>query len=371
ATLYAVKGAEAFNKGQSKDPDSVGVKAVDDLTLRVTLERPTPYFLSTLTYQPTYPLSRSAVEKGGKKWTNAPETLISNGPFMLQKWQHDVEAVAVRNPNYWGAKPVLEKIIWRLYQDPTAQSLTAYEAGELDQAVVPETQYERVRQALSLAIDRDKLTKVILKGGRTPANTIAPFNIPGYNPQAALKGGAEEAKRLLADAGYPGGQGFPELTLSYQTGAINKLITEAVQGMWKETLGVNVKLDPLELSAFRAWRTARKNQPLNIYMVSWLSDYPDPYNWFNTLWDSKSDFYTTGWQNADFDKLARQGLEELDATKRKKIYEDAEVILVRDAAIVPLTTMDQWFVIKPYVKGIIHFPILGRTLLAKTQVLER
>jgi oligopeptide transport system substrate-binding protein len=188
---------------------------------------------------------------------------------------------------------------------------------------------------------------------------------------SALQGGAAEAKRLLADAGYPGGAGFPELTLTYQTGAINKLITEALQGMWKETLGVNVKLDPLELSAFRAWRTARKNQPLNIYMVSWLSDYPDPYNWFNMLWDSKSDYYSTGWQNADFDKLVRQGLDELDAAKRKKLYEDAEVILVRDAAIVPLTGMDQWFVIKPNVKGIVHFPVLGRTLLMKTQVLER
>ena len=405
ATLYAVKGGEAFNKGQVKDPESVGVKALDDLTLRVSLERPTPYFLSVLTYQPTYPLPRWAVEKGGKKWTNSAETLISNGPFMLQKWQHDVEAVAVRNPNYWGPKPTIEKIVWRIYQDPTAQSITAYEAGELDQAYVPETQIERVkkdpvlskevqqfprsgtwfmafvttqkpmndvkvRQALSLAIDRDKLANVILKGAYAPAGTITPFNVPGYNPQAALRGGADEAKRLLADAGYPGGQGFPELTLTYQAGATTKLMMEAVQGMWKETLGINVKLDPLELSAFRTWRTARKTQPLNVYVTYWLSDYPDPYNWFNTLWDSKIDFFTTGWQNADFDKLVRQGLGELDVGKRKKIYEDAEVMLVRDAAIVPLTGMDQWYAIKPYVKGIIHFPVLGRTILMKSQVLE-
>lgn len=405
ATLYAVKGAEAFNKGQVKDPDSVGVKAVDDLTLRVTLERLTPYFLSVLTYQPAYPLPRWAVEKGGKKWTNSPETLIGNGPFMLQKWQPGVEAVAVRNPNYWGPKPTLEKIVWRFYQDPTGQSLTAYEAGELDQASVPPGQLERVkkdpvlskeavvfprsgtwflvldtaqkpltevkvRQALSLAIDREKLSNVILKGVFTPANTITPYNIAGYNPQAALKGGAAEAKRLLTEAGYPGGQGFPELSLTYETGITQKLTMEAVQGMWKEVLGINVKLDPLETAAFRAWRTARKTQP-NVYLVSWLSDYPDPFNWFNTLWDSKADFFNSHWQNAEFDKLARQGLEELDAAKRKKIYEDAEVILMSDAAIVPVTGMDQWFVIKPYVKGIIHFAILGRTILIKTQVLER
>ena len=404
-TLYAVKGAEAFNKGQVKDPNSVGVKALDDLTLQVTLERPTPYFLSILTYQPTYPLARWAVEKGGKKWTNSPDTLVSNGPFMLQEWQPGVQATAVRNPYYWGPKPTLDKIVWRFYQDPVGQSLTAYEAGELDQAYVPDAQFERVkndpvlskeaalfprsgtwflvfvttqkptsdvkvRQALSLAIDRDQLSKVILKGVLPAASTITPAGIPGYNPQAALKGSAEDAKRLLAEAGYPGGQGFPELTLTYQVGATSKLAMEAVQAMWKTTLGINVKLDPLELAAFRTWRTARKNQPLNVMLTYWLSDYPDPYDWFNSLWDSKVDFFSSGWQNAEFDKLVQQGLVEQDPAKRKKIYEDAETILVHDAAIVPVLGMDQWYVIKPYVKGILHFPILGRTLLTQAEVLE-
>lgn len=403
ATLYSIKGAEAFNKGQVKDPNSVGVKALDDLTLQVTLERPTPYFLSTLTYQPAYPLPQWAVEKGGKKWTNSPETLVSNGPFMMQEWQHDVQAVAVRNPNYWGPKPTLAKIIWRIYQDPVSQSLTAYEAGELDQAYVDPSQLERVkndpvlgkeahryprsgtqflvfvttqkpmndvrvREALSLAIDRNTLSDVILKGAFAPANTITPFNIIGYNPQAALQGGVEEAKKLMTDAGYPGGKGFPELTLTYQTSATNKLIMEAVQGMWQKNLGVNAKLDPLDLSAFRAARTARQTQPLNVYFTYWLSDYPDPYDWYNTLWDSKADFYRSGWKNDQFDTLVRQGLQDLDSAKRKKDYEDAEKLLVHDAAVVPLLGMDQWYVIKPYVEGIIHFPILGRTILMKTDI---
>ncbi len=407
-TLYPIKGAEAFNKGENTDPDSVGVKALDDLTLQVTLERPTGFFLSILTYQPTYPLPKWAIEKYGDQWSKSGESLVTNGPFMLEKWDHGVEAIGVPNPYYWGTKPTLQKIIWKTYEDPFGPAqLTAYENGELDEAYVPELELDRVRndsvlskelhrfprsgtwfllldtakepfdnlqvrQALYLAIDRETLTQSILRGALAPAYTITPPSIPaGYNADARLPGGIEEAKKLLADAGYPDGQGFPEVTLTYESAALQKLMAEAIQGMWRENLGINIRLDPMERKAFLAWRrTETAEKPYDMYMYRWLSDYLDPANWANTLWDSDEDFFHTRWKNEKYDELVRQALAETDPAKRAELYQEAEVLLVHDAAVIPLTGMDQNYLVKPYVKGIIHHLIIGPTIFRNVQIME-
>lgn len=408
-TLYPIEGAEAFNKGETTDPDSVGVEALDDLTLQVTLEQPTGYFLSILTYQPTYPLPRWSIEEYGDQWTKSGESLVSNGPFMLEKWDHGVEAIGVPNPHYWGDKPTLERVVWKTYEDPFGPAqLTAYENGELDEAYVPELELERirndpklskelhrfprsgtwflildtanapfndvqVRQALYLAIDRETLTKRILKGALAPAYTVTPPSIPiGHNPDARLEEGVDKAKELLADAGYPDGQGFPEATLTYESGALQKLLAEAIQGMWRENLGIEIQLNPMERRAFLAWRrTEIAEEPYDIYLYRWLSDYLDPANWANTLWDSDQDFFHTRWENEEYDKLVRQGMVEANAEKRSELYQEAETLLVHDAPVIPLTGMDANWLIKPYVKGIIHHLVIGPTIFRDARILER
>src|SRR3954451_6071878 len=246
--LYPLKNAAAIDAGD-KDLEELGVKATDDQTLVVTLEGPTPYFpllAATWTY---YPVPRHVVEAEGDAWVEAGK-MVSNGPYVLTGWEHDQSMTLERNEKYYGEAPTITKGEYTLFADPVTQALVAFENNELDQAQVagadlervksdpalsplmqvfprsgtefiicdttnPPTDDVRVRQALAMAIERDALANGVLKGEFSPAPTILPPDIPGYNEAAALGEDLEKAKQLLTDAGFPNGEGMPELTLTY------------------------------------------------------------------------------------------------------------------------------------------------------------
>src|SRR5215208_2471354 len=248
--LYPLKNAVAIDSGDM-ELDELGVKATDEQTLVVTLEGPTPYFpllAATWTY---YPVPRHVVEAEGDAWVEAGK-MVSNGPYILTAWEHDQSMTLERNEKYYGEQPTITQADYTLFTDPVAQALVAFENNELDQAQVagadldrakndpnlgplvqffprsgtaflicdttnPPTDDVRVRQALALAIQRDALANGVLKGEFSPAQTILPPDIPGYNADAALGEDVEKAKQLLADAGYPDGQGFPELAVTFDT----------------------------------------------------------------------------------------------------------------------------------------------------------
>lgn len=402
-SLYPIKNAKEFNRGDVKDRDAVGVKALDDYTLQITTDKPAAYFLSLMASTwTTYPLKRDAIEKNGDKWTE-PGNIVSNGPFMMQSWKHDEEMVLVPNPSYWGPKPALQRVVIKLMGDPNGQSLVPYEGGELDFAYVPPTDIDRVkndpqlgkqmkrvtyggdrwvnfdnanppfndmrvRKAFYLAIDRQTITDVVFKGVPIPAWTILPPGVDGYDPQARIPGGPEDAKRLLAEAGFPNGQGFPEIELvSAQTGEF-KLIAEALQQMWKNVLGVNTKINLMESTAFVNWRRSRKDQPYHAYLGGWSNDYSDPYNWHNFLFESKSDYYNVHWKSASFDELIARGEGELDAAKRKQIYEQAEALIVGEAPVAPLYFRGYMVVVKSNVEGLVYTPELGQLRLDWTRI---
>jgi oligopeptide transport system substrate-binding protein len=198
-----------------------------------------------------------------------------------------------------------------------------------------------------------------------------PPDIPGYNPESALAEDADQAKQLLADAGFPDGAGFPELTLSYDvTYNEMKKSAEYLQGLWKQTLGINVKLDPQEAKAFQDWFNSRTDQPFNLMINFWGSDWGDPANWHNQLFDSQADFYHSHWKNDEFDTTVRNAVSMGDAEARVAEYEKAEAILNQDAALIPLFNLNRIYVIKPYVQGIVHYPILGRTWLRYISILQ-
>jgi oligopeptide transport system substrate-binding protein len=402
--LYPIKNALAIDSGEM-DLDELGVDATDEKTLVVTLEGPTPYFpllAATWTY---YPVPRHTIEEHGDAWVEAGN-MVSNGPYVLTGWEHDQSMTLERNESYYGEAPTITQAIFTLFADPVAQALVAFEADELDQAQVAGADLERVqndptlgpliqifprsgtqfivcdttnaptddvrvRQALAMAIQRDALANGVLKGEFSPAPTILPPDIPGYNLEAALAEDADRAKQLLADAGYPNGEGFPELKLTFtSTSTQEQKSAQYLQGIWQQTLGINVTLDPLEDKAFDDWYNTRDEQPFNLMLTWWGSDWGDPANWHNQLFDSQADFNHSHWKNDEFDSLVREAVVMGDQEARTAQYQQAEVILNQDAALIPLFHLNRLYVIKPYVQGIVHFPILGRTWLRYISILE-
>jgi oligopeptide transport system substrate-binding protein len=311
-----------------------------------------------------------------------------------------------RNENYYGEAPTITRADYTLFDDPMVQALVGFEADELDQAQVTGTDLERVksdpnlgplmkvfprsgtafvvcdttnsptdnvlvRQALSMATMRDTLANGVFKGELSPALTILPPDIPGYNEAATLGEDLAKAKELLAEAGYPDGAGCPELTLTYNV-AYRDQATAAkyLQGVWKQNLGINVTLDPQEAKEFWDWFDSRKDQPYNLMINAAGSDWRDPANWHNQLFDSQADFYHARWKNDEFDTLVREAVGMGDQQARIAQYEKAETLLNRDVPVIPLYNLNSIYVIKPYVRGIYHYPIVGRIWLRYVSILE-
>lgn len=405
-SLYPLKNAAPFSKGQIQDRDAVGAKALDDYTLQLTTERPAPYLIPLIAATWTlFPLKREVLEKYGDKWTEAGN-IVTNGPFMVQSWKHDQEMVLVPNPHYWGTKPTLQQVTLQLVRDPLSQALVSYESGELNFAVVPNPDLDRVqkdpakgkevklvenagtrwvtfdsghapfsdvrvRKAFYLAIDRPTLVNNVLKGVPIPAWTVLPPMIDGHNAAARIPGGAAEAKQLLAEAGYPEGRGFPEVELVLAQTAEYRAIAETLQPMWKEVLGVTTRITPMENAAFVNWRNSRKDQPYHVYLGGWSNDFNDPYNWHNFLFDSREDHPNLNWKNTAFDELITRASAETDVTKRKQLHEQAEAILIGDVPVAPLFFRRIPVAVKPNVDGLVFTAELGQLKLDWTRILAQ
>jgi len=393
--LYVIKGAEAFNTGETTDPATVGVKAIDDYTVQFTLEYPAAYFPLIAGMWVARPVPKEPIEQFGDKWTE-PGNIWSNGPYALEVWEHENRLVLVKNPHWWGAKDVaIERINFAMITE-TSTAFAKYEAGELDVAAVPLADIDRVkadpvlskelhiapilctyyygfnvekppfdnvlvRKAFSFAVDRKKLVEEVTKGGQEPAMW---FTRPGIFGSPDPKVEKEEdwphfdpelAKKFLADAGYPGGKGLPEITLMYNTSEGHKRIAEAIQQMWKEVLGVEVKL------ANQEWKVYLKTlaeDPPQIWRLGWCQDYPDANNFLNEVFHSQSTMNHTKWGNPEFDRLVEEAAKETDPAKRKEMYRKAEQILVmQDAAMIPIYWYTRVSCTKPYVER--TFSVLG------------
>jgi oligopeptide transport system substrate-binding protein len=395
-TLWSIKGAEAFGTGKGKAEDMT-VKATDDRTLVVTLERPAPFFTQLAATWTAYPVRKDTIEKFAEKWTLTKESYISNGHYRLVEWKPQQSMTVEKNPNYWGENNGPDTIVWTLFDSPNTKGIIAYEAGELDHAQLvgaditrvksdPKLSKEvqklerqgsqwivldttnapfnnaKVRQALSLATDAKKMNEVVLKDAYFNAvSIVAPGGIAGQKKENGLGYNVAKAKQLLAEAGFPDGKGWPaNVKFTYSSSAAeDKLIAEAIQGIWKDALGIDIVLEPMEAKAFDDWRQSRKTNPFHMYVSGWGSDYEDPNNWYNLLFHSKADFFLTHWKNDAFDKLVDDGLKENDAAKRKALYEQADKIINDEA---PLITAYHWgrFVVNKPGFTISRYRVLGR-----------
>lgn len=376
--LYPIKNAKDYNTGALKDPKLLGIKVVDEHTLEVHLEHPTPYFPEMVTQSTYMPIPRWAVEKFGDQWTR-PENIVSNGPFTLHERIPYKKIALAKNEKYWDASSVkLPKLEFYPNED-SETALKMYESGQVDiQTYLPTNkipslmgrpdfdahpqlatyyymlnmrlplfQDKRVRQALALSIDRKELCEKYLQGINAPTDVLVPSFMHGYKGVQGLGFDPEKARQLLKEAGFDETHPFPVTTISYNTRDLHKLVAQVVQQMWKKNLGIDVKLRNEEWKSFI--KTTQSGN-FDIARKSWSADYTDPIT-FLDLFISESDQNEGAWKNPAFDDLIRlSGLETSDKA-RKKLLRQAEQMLISDIPVIPLLNDTRAQLIRPTVKG--------------------
>jgi oligopeptide transport system substrate-binding protein len=392
--FYDIEGAEAFHQGKVSDPDCVGVRALDEHTLVVELAEPTGYFLHLMTCSAFCPVPRHVVEAHGETWT-AAERIVTNGPFRLEAWEPGKSIVLVRNLEYHGRfTGNVQRVVLDLSTDQSAR-LEMYEADALDvltdsldtlglqPAVVDgirqryaeeclsepvlNTRYigfdtsrppfddARVRRAFALAIDREMLADVVLRGYVSPATGgLVPPGMPGHLAGGGLPYDPGQARQLLSEAGYPDGRGFPATDGLIPLGSVPAVIGEYLQTRWRENLGVEIEWEPVDWMSFL---DRLYGEPPHLHLNIWLADYADPDSFLRGCLQQTA--ASIGWRDQAFADLVDKARRVTDQGERMKLYQQADKILIYEAVIVPLDHSRSHLLVKPWVR---KFPssVLGR-----------
>jgi ABC-type transport system substrate-binding protein len=378
ALLYLgdIVGAKAFINGQADHIE--GIRVVDSRTLEIEIDQPKSYFLSKLTYPTAFVVDRESLGASG-------EILEPNGtgPYKLTTFEEDLVELE-RNAMYYRDAAKVERV---RYSIGGGIPDTMYENDQLDIAQVGLLNIERVRdpanplsqqlqvapglhlqyigfnvemppfddpkirQAFARAIDREKISRVVLKGMAIPAQGVLPPEMPGYDPDFdGLFYDPALAKRLVAESSYGTVANFPELVL-HVAGDVTGLprSIEALLAMWEEALSVQVTVEAVDWPTYLAELNARRYP---MFLVGWLADYPDPHNFLDLLFFSESDANHGGYANPQVDQLLKQARIETDRDKRLQLYQQAQEIIVREAACITLWHNRDYFLVKPNVRGV-------------------
>jgi oligopeptide transport system substrate-binding protein len=357
-----LKGAAEFNEGKASF-DEVGIKALDDQTLQYSLKKPAPWFVDMTCGPAFWPLPRWAIEKSGKRWTR-PANIVTNGPYRLAEWWVGDYLLLERDPAWHDAAAVTLRAIkvmtggkdkdrWDAYSSGSVDWMRGYPtdwiktlASRSDQHHTKEfgtaffvlnfraapTALLNVRKALSAAIDRAGLIDKVLGGGQFPSGALVP-PMPGYEARKGSGFNPVEARRYLAEAGYPGGRGFPTLVYLYNDTEGNRAVAEYAAEQWKRVLGLKVELRPRE--DYEAYMEERGTA--TDYLAArggWIGDYLDP-DTFLGLFESGSPDNDGGYSNPAYDKLVRDA-RTASGPARMALLEEAEAILLADVAVIPL-----------------------------------
>ncbi|MEM7195198.1 MAG: peptide ABC transporter substrate-binding protein [Pseudomonadota bacterium] len=385
--LFTVKNAEAFNRGDIDNFDEVGVKALDTQTLEVVLENPTPYFLSLLAHYSTFAVHPDTImafgkmDQRGSLWTRAGN-FVGNGPFVLKAWRLNYVVEVERNPYYWDADRVrlngirfypidnanTEERMFRtdvLHATSTTPSdkIEVYQDQQPDRIFIspylgtyfyrfnvtrPPLDDYRVRRALSMTVDREAIVNSVTKGGQLPAFSFTPPNTQGYfPPDPLIQFDPVGARSLLAEAGFPEGQGFPKLTLLYNTSDGHRRIAVAIQQMWKEHLNIEIELENQD---WKVYLSRTRDLDYDISRAGWIGDYPDP-NTFLDMMLGGGGNNRTGWENPDYDALIRQAATTTDNATRFELFETAESILDAESPLLPIYTYTRVALKHPSLRG--------------------
>jgi len=384
--LWPIKNAEAFNAGRIADFSRVGVDAPDAATLRITLERPTPYLPALAAHTTWLPVHRPSVEKFGRmdekgtKWTR-PGNLVGNGAFTLAEWIPNGKVAVVRNPRYWNsAKTRLDRIEFFPFEQPTTEELN-FRSGQLHATYAlptskiatyrahrpadlrvdpilssfylfinvtrPPFDNPKVRLALSHAVDREALSHDVMNSVYPPARSLTPPDCGGYTARAQVSDDFAEARRLLAEAGFPGGRGLPTAEVQCYSDDVKLRVLEAIQSMWQRELGFHITIAQLEQ------KTLFQNQQSLNYTIGfsgWIADIPDPVSFLGTMVTGGGNNWA-GWSSREFDRLIDEASKTADNGRRFELFQKAESVMLNDAPLIPLYFQNQVYAINPAVRG--------------------
>ncbi len=369
--LYYLKNGRAYNEGKITDTSLVGVRALDPQTVRVELNNPTAFFLDLCAFQTLAVAPRTLIQKRGDDWMRE-RPLPCSGPYQLDYWQLNFKIRLLKNPYYWDAANTKSRVIDCLSVTTPNTALNLYQTGQADviwdQELVPNELLDvlksrpdyhtfhylgsyflrfnvtkppfndvRVRKALALVIDKQRLVAKILHGAGVVADHLVPDGVANYESVSGLGYDPEQGRRLLAQAGYPGGQGFPRFDYLFDAasgvGNIYAQIAVELQQMWRQQLGIGVELKSMEK---KVYLSAQNHLDYNVSRSTWIGDYNDP-NTFLDLFRSDNGNNRTGWKNDHYDSLMHQANLQTDLKKRTALLQQAETMLVRDQLpIVPL-----------------------------------
>jgi oligopeptide transport system substrate-binding protein len=384
--LYIIRGGEEFHKGKIKDFTQVGVRVIDPHTLRLELIGPTPYLLSALTNYFWFPVHPATILRFGKlgdrntRWTQ-PDTFVGNGPFLMKTWKQNDVIETVRNPFYWNAENVklngvnfysiedqntadrafragqlhttldipLDKVPFYRREHPELIHLEPYAAVYFYRINVAQKPLNdaRVRQALNLALDRKSIVQNLLRGDQLPATGVTPPGFPGYQPVDIARYDPERARSLLAEAGYPGGAGFPPISILINTSEAHRSIAEAIQQMWREELNISVQIENQE---WKVYLQSMHQHHFTIARNGWVSGFLDPLSMLE-IWKSDSSLNDSSWSNPQFDALLREASVTSEASLRLAKLRQAEEILIRESPLLPIYWYTRVYLLDPAVKG--------------------
>jgi len=372
-----------------------GVKVMDDYTLQVTIDAPKAYFLDKMAYPTAFVVEKANVESGSQWWQHPNGT----GPFKLKQWQKDQLLVLERNDNYYGDKAKLSQASFQLY---SGNPMQLYQEGSIDVSFVssaymglvtdptnpiskelgvyPELSLSyisfncsappfddvNVRQAFSYAVDKERVMTLATDNVISAAYGILPPGMPAYDSSLqGLRFDPNKAKELIATSKYGDVSKLPPivLTTSGWGGDISGVLGGVIEE-WRRNLGVEVTVRQLEPEAFLYSPNQEKNQ---LFDMGWVADYPDPQDFLDVLFRTGAQYNTGGYSNPRLDSLLDQAATEQDQNIRLKMYQDAEQIIVQDAAVLPLFFGRNYIVVKPYVKGYALSP-LGFPSLNKVSI---
>lgn len=384
--LYVLKNGQALNGGKLTDFTQLGARAVDDHTLVLTLEYPVPYLATMVCHAAWYPLHRATLEKHGglsqrgSAWTR-PGNLVGNGYFVLAEWKPHQFIRVTKNPTYWDREAVkLAAAVFYPIESEDAEERT-FRSGQLHVTSTmpiskisvyrqekspfynphvylgtfflrfnvekPPLNDARVRRALSLAIDRERFVRDVLRGGQVPAGHLTPPNTSGFNARAKVTHDLPAAQKLLAEAGFPGGQGFPKLEFLYNSTEANRLIAETLQQMWNKGLGIDITMQNQEA---RVQTVSMRSGAYQIGRYAWIGDYLDP-STFLELMTGDSGNNMTRWRSADYDRTFAEANQTTDNARRYELYQRCEEIIAAESPIAPIYHYTRNNLRRPEVKG--------------------
>lgn len=384
--LYVIKGAEPFHAGRTEDFSTVGVRVLDDKTLEVTLEGPTPFFLNMLKHYSFFPVNPRVVEEHGgmtdrqSGWSTV-ENYVGNGAFTLKSWETNQLIEVESNPDYWDAETVQLNGIRFFPIENASTEETMYRSGRLhltsivpvdkipslresapDELMIepylgsyfyrvnvtrPPFDNPKVREALAVSFDKQLLVDKVTKGGQSAATGFVPEGIPGYEASTKVQYDPELGKKLLAEAGYPDGEGFPSAEILINTSEAHRKVAEAMQAMWKENLGIDVGIYNQE---WKVYLDSQSNLDYDLSRSGWIGDYVHP-STFLELFTTGNGNNDTGWANAEYDALIAQAQVAQTEEARTQALQSAEEILLTELPVLPIYWYTRVYMKDPQVRG--------------------